>query len=214
MRIRTLLVSSLFVMFSAVFATSAIAQADKYIAGTHYTILENPVRTADDSKIEVTEIFWYGCPACFNFEPLLNGWVKNQAEDVNFIRFPGIFNGLMKIHAQVFYTAQNMGVSELVHDSIFDNLVVQRRQLQTADQVAALFAKQDINREETVAAFNSFSVKTKTNQAEKLTNDYRPRGTPSMVVNGKYSISIGGAVTGQREMLSIVDFLIEKERSS
>ena len=39
-------------------------------------------------------------------------------------------------------------------------------------------------------------------------------GTPCMVVNGKYMVSIGGAVSTQTEMLKIVDFLVQKERSA
>lgn len=212
MPLRTLVALS--VLIIQLFAMPAFAQADRYMAGTHYTVLDKPVRTADASKIEVAEIFWYGCPACFNFEPLINNWAANSAEDVNFVRFPAIFNELMKIHAQVFYTAQALDVTERVHDSIFDTLVVQRKQLQTEDQIVALFAAHAVDKDDARKAFNSFSVKTRLNQAQKLTNDYKPRGTPSMVVNGKYVISIGGVVNDQRLMLNIVDFLIAKERSS
>lgn len=212
MPLRTL--AALSVLIIQLFAMPAFAQADRYMAGTHYTVLDKPVRTADASKIEVAEIFWYGCPACFNFEPLINSWAANSAEDVNFVRFPAIFNELMKIHAQVFYTAQALDVTERVHDSIFDTLVVQRKQLQTEDQIVALFAAHAVDKDDARKAFNSFSVKTRLNQAQKLTNDYKPRGTPSMVVNGKYVISIGGVVNDQRLMLNIVDFLIAKERSS
>ena len=205
---------SLLILLSQLITMPAAAQVDKYIAGTHYTVLDKSVRTADASRIEVAEVFWYGCPACFNFEPLINNWAENSAEDINFVRFPAIFNDLMKIHAQVFYTAQALGVAERVHDSIFNTLVAQRKQLQTEDQIVDLFAQHGVNKNAARKAFNSFSVRTRLNQAQKLTNDYRPRGTPSMVVNGKYVVSIGGAVDDQRLMLSIVDFLIEKERSS
>lgn len=205
---------ALLILLGSLLALPATAQADRYVAGTHYTVLDNPVRTADASKIEVVEVFWYGCPACFNFEPLVNNWAANAADDINFVLFPAIFNELMKLHAQVFYTAKALNVEERVHDAVYDTLVVRRKPLQTENQIVSLFADYDVSEEETRKAFNSFSVKTRLNQAQKLTTDYKPRGTPSMVVNGKYVISIGGAVNDQRLMLDIVDFLIDKERSS
>lgn len=206
--------ASLLILLSQFLAIPAVAQVDKYIAGIHYIVLEKPVRTADPSRIEVAEVFWYGCPFCFNFEPLMNNWVENSAADVNFVRFPAVFNDLMKIHAQVFYTAQALNVVERVHDPIFNTLVVQRKQLQTEDQIVALFAAHDIDKDAARKAFNSFSVKTKINQAQKLTNNYKARGTPSMVVNGKYIISLGGAVSDQHLMLDIVDYLVDQERGS
>ena len=63
-------------------------------------------------------------------------------------------------------------------------------------------------------AFNSFSVRTKVNQAEKRMNDYGIRSTPNMIVNGKYLVTTSENVRTQQEMLDIVDFLVEKERAS
>ena len=89
----------------------------------------------------------------------------------------------------------------------------QRRTLKSEQQIVDLFVEFGIDRVELEKAFNSFAVRTKTNQAEKLTRDYKPTGTPSLVVNGKYLVSLAGPVTSYQEMLSVVDFLTEKERN-
>ena len=35
-------------------------------------------------KINITEVFWYGCPHCFRFEPYVNRWKENlPADDVS-----------------------------------------------------------------------------------------------------------------------------------
>ncbi|MEE3173210.1 MAG: DsbA family protein, partial [Pseudomonadota bacterium] len=78
----------------------------------------------------------------------------------------------------------------------------------------ALFAEHGIGQEDFERAFNSFSVRTKVNQAEKRMQDYQIRSTPNMVVNGKYLIATGQAVTTQQEMLEVVNFLVEKERQA
>lgn len=194
-------------------ASNSYAQADRYLEGTHYQKLDSPVRVQDPNKIEVLEVFWYGCPACYTFEPILNNWVENRPSDTAFARFPAVFNRLMKVHAQIYYLAEAMDVLEQTHDKVFDALVPQRRSIQTEQHVVDLFSEFGFDKEETAKAFNSFAVRTKTNQAEKLTRDYGPRGTPSMVVNGEYVVSIAGPVNSQQEMLRVVDFLIEKSRS-
>jgi thiol:disulfide interchange protein DsbA len=195
------------------YSPAIFPQADRYIAGMHYTIIEPSVRTADAGKIEVLEIFWYGCPGCYSFEPVLNDWARNRADDIAFVRFPGVFNSLMKVHAQMFYTSQALGITEQTHTKVFDALVPQRRTVRSEQQAVDLFVEFGVDRIEAEKAFNSFAVRTKTNQAEKLTRDYKPTGTPSMVVNGKYLVSLAGPVNTTQEVLRVVDFLAEKERN-
>ena len=54
------------------------AQPSMYVEGTHYTVLPEQGRTVDPNKIEVMEVFWYGCGHCYAFEPLIDSWKGNQ----------------------------------------------------------------------------------------------------------------------------------------
>lgn len=193
-------------------AFSSFGQIEKYVAGTHYTELSAPVNTMDSSKVEVLEAFWYGCPHCFTFEPLIANWEEQKPDDVDFVRFPAMWNGLMKIHGQVYYAAEALDALDVVHDHIFNAINVEGNRLQNERQIGALFAEHGINEDDFTAAFNSFSVRTKTNQAEQRMGDYEIRSTPNMIVNGKYLITTGENVRTQAEMLEVVDFLVEKER--
>ena len=193
-------------------AFSSYGQIEKYIAGTHYAELRVPVNTKDSTKIEVIEAFWYGCSHCFRFEPLIVNWEANQAEDVDFHRFPAMWNDLMKIHGQVYYTAEALDAVEVLHERVFSAINVEGNRLQNERQIGALFVKHGISRTDFDSAFNSFSVRTKVNQAEARMQAYEIRSTPNMIVNGKYLISTGENVRTQGEMLEVVDFLVEKER--
>lgn len=195
-------------------AVSSYAQIEKYVAGTHYTVLPAPVNTNDASKIEVLEAFWYGCSHCFRFEPLLANWEANKAADVDFVHFPAMWNGLMKIHAQVFYTAEALNKLDVLHEPVFNAINIEGNRLQTEAAIGDLFAQHGIAKADFESAFNSFSVRTKVNQAEKRMQDYQIRSTPNMIVNGKYLVTTGEAVTTQEEMLQVVDFLVEKERAA
>ncbi len=202
---------ALFILLSVV-CSQGIAQPEKYIEGTHYTVLSSPVQTGDPSKIEVLEAFWYGCPHCYSFEPLIVDWAKNSPSDVVFTRFPAKFNKLMKIHAQIFFTAQTLNVLDVIHNPAFEALILENKKLQSESQISEFFNALGIKSNDFEKAFTSFSVRTRLQQAEIRMKDYDLRGTPSMIVNGKYRVMTGNSVPTQQEMLQVVDFLIEKER--
>jgi thiol:disulfide interchange protein DsbA len=189
-------------------------QIERFVAGTHYQEIANPVNTNDSAKVEVIEAFWYGCSHCFRFEPLIVNWEENAPDYVDFQRFPALWNGLMKVHAQVYYAAEALDAVETLHEHIFNAINVERNMLQNDQQISALFEEHGISAPDFERAFNSFSVRTKVNQAEKRMNDYGIRSTPNMIVNGKYLVATSENVRTQQEMLDIVDFLVAKERAS
>ena len=59
------------VLLTLPLSVASFAQVERFVAGTHYVELDNPVNTRDTSKVEVIEAFWYGCSHCFRFEPLI-----------------------------------------------------------------------------------------------------------------------------------------------
>jgi len=209
---KTLITAVVTLLVTLPLASTSVGQIEKYVAGTHYTELRAPVNTPDDSKIEVLEAFWYGCSHCFRFEPLVADWESKAADDVDFRRFPAMWNALMKVHAQIYFTAEAMDVIHLVHEPVFDAINVEGNRLQNEKLIGDLFEANGIARADFEAAFNSFSVRTKVNQAGKRMQDYEIRSTPNMIVNGKYLVTTGEAVRTQAEMLEVVNFLVDKER--
>ncbi|MEX0739244.1 MAG: thiol:disulfide interchange protein DsbA/DsbL [Pseudohongiella sp.] len=195
-------------------AFSAWAQPSLYVAGTHYEELPAPVRTNDAEKIEVLDVFWYGCGHCFRFQPLIEDWAQNAPADVDYVRYPAIWNELMKIHAQAYYTAESLDVVGAVHEPIFEAINLQGNRLQNERQLAALFTEHGVDAEAFSSAFNSFPVRTKVNQAESRMQDYQIRSTPNVIVNGKYLVTTNEAVRTQQDMLAIVDFLVAQERAA
>jgi thiol:disulfide interchange protein DsbA len=189
----------------------AHAQPDKYIAGKDYLVLDKPVRTRDSSKIEVVEVFWYGCPHCYDFEPMVKLWHKRQADDVDFWQSPAMWNEPMKVHAQAFFTASALGVQEKLHEPLFTALVVEHKRLANAGEIEDLFANNGVDRKAFQKTFDSFSVNSQVKQADARARSYMISGTPEVVVNGKYRVTARLA-GGQSQMLEVVDFLINKER--
>ena len=61
----------------------AVAQGGAPVAGKDYVVINPPVATPANGKIEVVEFFWYGCPHCNAFEPMLEAWAKKLSADVD-----------------------------------------------------------------------------------------------------------------------------------
>ncbi len=208
---------SLLTLITMMFPLLACAEeqpvAESYQAGKHYMVLPQPVRTRDAAKIEVVEVFWYGCPHCYHFEPLAEAWKKNAGEDVDFWQSPAMWNANMEVHAQAFYAAKALKVLDKLHEPLFTALVVERKKLDNADQLAELFAQYGVARDDFDKAFNSFAVKSQVKQANARARSYQITGTPELIVNGKYRVS-GRSAGSQDAMFKVVDFLIAKERAA
>ncbi len=58
-------------------ASLPASSGEKFSSGVHYEILDNPTTVRDPSKIEVTEVFWFGCNHCYALEPYIADWKKN-----------------------------------------------------------------------------------------------------------------------------------------
>ncbi len=203
---------ALVLLFSG--AALVSAQPALYLEGTHYETIAEPVRTVDPNKIEVTEIFWYGCPHCYAFEPLLDSWVVKIPSDVVFVRSPGMWNDLMKTHAQIYFAAMELGVIDKIHSQAFSAIHQQGNYLETQDAIRELFVAQGVAAADFDKAWGSFTVTSGVRQADTKMRDYGVRGVPNLIVNGKYRVTVNDSVTSQADMLKIVDFLIAKERSS
>ncbi|WP_166266575.1 thiol:disulfide interchange protein DsbA/DsbL [Marinobacter caseinilyticus] len=199
--------------FFLMLAVSFTAQADAWQEGQHYTKLTTPVQTRSGDKIEVAEVFWYGCPHCYTFKPLIEAWEKDIADDVEFVLLPAALGRSWEPHARAFYTVEAMGKLEQTHDALFNALARDRRKLNSAEELAGYLADYGVDEEAFVKTFNSFGVNAKMQQAQAKIRGARITGTPTMLVNGKYTVS--ASMSGSHEnMIKVVDYLVEKERAA
>ena len=188
-------------------------EPQQFVAGEHYVVLDTPVATRDSSKVEVVEMFSYGCPHCYEFEPLIKGWGKQQGGDIDFWTFPAVWNEPMKLFAQAFYTAQELKVMEKIHHPLFTAIVIEQKSIRNENDVANFFVQHGVDEKDFNAAFNSIAVESQVKQAEARVRSYKPAGAPEIIVNGKYRIDRMRA-GGQAEMLAVVDFLVARERAN
>lgn len=187
-------------------------QLERYQPGTHYRVM-TPVQptSVDPGKVEVLEIFWYGCPHCYTLEPHVREWVENEMpSNAEFVRIPATLNRGWQVHARAYYTAEALGRLDEIHDGLFKALNVDRNPLNTEDLLIRFFASYGVSEQEFLEAFNSFAVQTKLRRADSLVRRYRITGVPAMVVNGKY-VTGADMSGGIPQLFEVVEFLIEKE---
>lgn len=182
--------------------------------GEGYIRIAQPVRTSDPDKIEVTEVFWYGCSHCFDFEPMMHTWEKQLPDDVVVVRSPAMWNELMVLHAKAFYTAKTLDVLDKVHQPLFDEINLNKNPLRDRDAIEKLFlAHTDLDAETFRKTFDSFGVNSQVKQADARARSYGIAGTPELIVNGKYRVT-GRAAGSKANMLKVAEELIEKERAA
>ncbi len=201
---------SLALLLLSILSATAHAQVTRYVEGVHYAALETPVRTADENRIEVIELFWYGCPGCYAFEPLMAAWERNVPADVDHKRLPAVWDPITELHARAYFTAQALDVMEAVHDPFFNEYHQNRNRLHNEGLLREFFESCGVASGNFDRVFNSFSIRSRVNQARSQIAQYGPAQTPMMYVNGKYVVTT--AAGSYQEMLNVVNFLIEQER--
>ena len=209
---RNLILSAALVSAS-LFGMSAQAADVPLIAGKAYVELSNPVPVAQPGKIEVVELFWYGCPHCYSFEPVINPWAEKLPADVHFVRIPAMFGGPWDAHGQMFLTLEAMGVENKVHSAVFNAIQKDRKPLTKPEEMAEFLATQGVDKDKFLATFDSFAIKGQIVKAKELAKKYEVSGVPTMIVDGKYRFDLGTAGSPE-QALNVADQLIAKERAA
>jgi len=194
------------------FMTTA-ALAAGYTEGKEYAALANPQPTSSGDKIEVVELFWYGCPHCYRLEPFVAQWLASKPDDVDFVQMPAIIGPPWELLAKAYYTAEFLGVKEKIHLALFDVLHKDKKKITTDAALQAFFIEQGVSEEDFKKTFNSFAVAMKVNNARLMTKRYAITGVPTIIVNGKYHTS--GSLAGSNEnIIKVLDYLVNQERQT
>lgn len=195
-------------IFASVLAFSGLAAAEPYQAGQQYIPIDPQPPVGSGNEVEVDEFFWYGCPHCRDFEPIVVKWAKTLPENVKFHQIPVMFGGPADLHAQMYYALEAIGELDRLHEKVFHTMHEEKRKLRTRDEVDAFLAENGVDMDKFREAMNSFAVAAKVNRARALMRRYGIRGVPALVVDGRYRS--GNQVGSYQEMTEVVDFLVDK----
>jgi protein dithiol oxidoreductase (disulfide-forming) len=186
--------------------------SSKYKEGTNYQkIVPAQPTSVAAGKVEVAEVFWYGCSHCFALDPAIESWrAKGKPAYVEFVRVPAMYSDSARMHARVFYTAELLGKLDELHTLIFREIHVNGNQLTSLDKISAFFQQHGVSKDEFTKAFSSFAVESKLQRADLMNRRYRINSVPTMIVNGKYSTDVSTA-GGESQLFGLVEELAAHE---
>jgi thiol:disulfide interchange protein DsbA len=216
------------VLLMCIPALEAQARTEAWVEGRHYVLL-NPVQRTQvaPGKVEVMEVFSYGCPACNSFQPLMEKLARSLPANAQMAFLPASFSEAenMPMLQRAFFAAQALGVADKAHQSIYDAVwktgelavvdpatrrLKSRSRLPTLEDAARCYGRvTGVKPEEFLRAARSFGVEVKMRAADAQVRAMQVPGTPCLVVDGKYRVELD-SLSSADDAIELVNFLVEK----
>ena len=191
---------------------AAAQSAESDIEGM-YELVDPPQATETGDRIEVVDVFWYGCPHCYTFLGPMEAFEQTLPDYVEVRRLPVIFQESFVAHARAYYTSELLGVAERTHRALFEEIHERRNLTDHKDALGTFFERQGVDRTLFDRTFDSFAVESMVRKSILMQKRYGIRGTPSVIVNGKYRVT--GRLAGSLEnMIPVVRALAEREHAA
>ena len=216
---RTLLLALL-----AVFV--AEARAANWTEGQDYYLITPAQGTSVPAgKVEVLEVFSYGCPACNSFQPTLQLLKKSLPPNAQLAFLPAAFSAPedWPMFQRAYFAAQVLGIAERTHQQVYD-AVWQTGELATfvpgtnrlkssmpsIEDAARLYAHwTGIKAQDFLAMAHSFGVDMKMRGADAQILAMQVPSTPCIVVAGRYRVN-NETVRDPGRLIELVRYLVAK----
>jgi thiol:disulfide interchange protein DsbA len=195
--------------------------------GVHFEAITPAVPTSTPGKVEVMEVFSYGCPYCYQAYPLVE---KIKASlppyaQMNYVHASFIPQEAWPMFQRAYLTAKAMGIADANHLAMFQ-AIWQTGEIPLIDQQASrpvrplpditaaakFYAKHaGIKAEDFVARSAQPDIDEQMRQSDKLIAAYGINGTPAFVINGRYRT--GKGIKTSDDMIRVISYLVSLERS-
>lgn len=211
-----------------VLGLASTANAAGYEVGKHYEVLPQAQRTnVAPGKVEVMEVFSYGCPACDHFQPSMKRLKAALPANAQLVYLPASWNASENwpTFQRAYLTAKSLGVADKAHDQMFEAIWTTgelgildgistgrpKSKLPSIEDIARFYQRTTgAKPADFIAASKSFSVDLKMRQADAQIIAMKVTGTPTVIVNGKYKL-LGDAMQTPDDLVGVVKFLVAKE---
>jgi protein dithiol oxidoreductase (disulfide-forming) len=206
-------------------ALTAGARAATFSEGSDYVrVTPAQQTTVPKGKVEVMEVFSYGCPACNAFQPEMERLRRSLPPNAQLVYLPAAFVPAedWPMFQRAYLAAQLLGVAERTHQAMFD-AVWKTGELATSDpgtnrlkdpqptleQAARLYQRvAGVNPQQFLAMANSFGVDSKMRAADAQILAMHVESTPTIIVNGKYRVTRDWRTPG---FTDLINYLVAKE---
>ena len=202
--------------------------AQNWVEGKDYFRITPPQPTnVAPGKVEVMEVFSFGCPACNKFQPIMKQLIASLPPNAQVVYLHASFipRENWPLLQRAFFTAQALGIEEKTHDAMF-NAVWGTGELAAIDPVthrikssiptiedAAKFYERaaGVKAATFLATAKSFGVDAKMRMADAEIGAAQALSTPTIIVNGKWRLQPAGSYD---QMISLVKYLVAQESAA
>lgn len=202
----------LVVLGGVLLASACAAQTDAaapYTEGKEYVTLPTPhQRDSSAGKVEVVEVFSYGCIHCAHFAPIAEKLRQELPKGVEFKLLPAPFNEQWLPYARAYYAAKQLGVVARTHLKLFAEKFDQHYPMNTLDELADFYAREGVDRAKFLQVANSPEATAQLKQDLALIQHWQVDGTPALVVDGKYRVA---DVESPQQMADVALWLAKRE---
>lgn len=210
-------------------AASQFTDTGKWVEGKHYFLIQpQQPKVTNTPKVEVVEVFNWGCPACNAAHKMMD---KLKAELPSYATMTYLPAGFRPdenwvLYQRTYLTAKALGLADKSYDAMFTatwktgetasyNLGTGRLNPKSKwadlDDVAKFYHdKYGVPVKKFKAIANSFAIDTKVKRADKLVKSYGVLGTPTLVIDGKYRFGFQSA-GGYAQGIALAKWLVAKE---
>ncbi|MBF0138367.1 MAG: DsbA family protein [Magnetococcales bacterium] len=186
-------------------ATTPLRFAD-LVAGKQYIQIPNPPPFTG-TKPQVLEIFNFKCPHCYQLHPVFEAWADKNRERFDIQSLPIVFDPQPDRPVRAYFTGLLLGKGKEMKHLIFKSGFTDKMDIENPEVLTFLAEEAGLKADQFKAQLNSFGVIAKVSQAKSLAQTFGIRGTPSVVVNGRYVVQGPHGQGDWQRVMAIVETL-------
>ena len=196
-------------LFTAAALPLIPSAAHALTVGQEYGNVSSPIATLDPKRIEIMELFFYGCSHCFALEPDVVAWTKTMPKNVYFRRIPAVFS--QTPHwiplARAYYATEVLGLTDKLHYDFFNAIHLSGQNLNDREALLKLVQKLGANRKQFEQTLDSADVNKRVEQSQKISNASGAKGVPAFIVDGKFQTSVTQTGTPERLFATVNELI-------
>lgn len=150
----------------------------------------SPSSEATAEKNAVIDFFFYGCPHCRAFDPMLEAWAKRHEPGATIKRVP-VTGGrpALILQAALFYALEALGEIPSKHDSVFET-VAHKSDFPVSDSDLAEWArKEHIDPERLLAAYHAPGIRARIDAGDQAFHAVELTTVPAISVRGRWIVT-------------------------
>lgn len=190
----------------------ACAQVELWQEGKHYEVIAEK----GSKKPVLKEYFSFWCPACYQYEPLVEQFKKDLPEGAKFTKVQVNFMGFTSADIQdeatrAMMIGRAMKEEKKYNTAIFSYIHKQRASITSLDDLRKIFIVNGADGEKFDKLASSFSVNSlvKRNNKDVMENRQDINGVPTFIVNEKYKVIFTNDMTIE-DRVNLINWLIKQ----